>query len=72
MFSSATQIGVAGLWLGTALHPMTWLGVHRCGKWLLTEIEEKPIEHLELYFALGLGMSGTVTLLNNWRHILCL
>ena len=60
-FSWATLAGVSVVWLGTALHPMTWLGVHGCGKWLLTEIKEKPIEHLELYFALGLGVSGTVT-----------
>ena len=37
---------------------MTWLGVHKCGKWWFTEMDEKPIEHLELYLALGLGMLG--------------
>ena len=43
---------------GTAPHPMTWLGVHRRGKWWFTEMDEKPIEHMELYLALGLGMLG--------------
>ena len=57
-FSWATLAGVSVVCWGTALHPMTWMGVHKCGKWWFTEMDEKPIEHLELYLALGLGMLG--------------